>query len=49
MDLSPFTHLPKLPGVEVTATPFAWLLAVSAALALAGLVGFRRRDLSPAT
>lgn len=46
IDLSPFNHLPKLPGAEAAAAPFVWLLAVCAALALAGFAGFRRRDLS---
>jgi len=45
MDLSPYSHLPKLPGGEATAAPFVWLTALSAVLALAGLAGLRRRDL----
>jgi ABC-2 type transport system permease protein len=45
MDLSPFTHLPKVPGVPLTVTPLAWLLAVAAVLTAAGLAGFRRRDI----
>ncbi|HYY79721.1 MAG TPA: ABC transporter permease [Actinomycetes bacterium] len=49
LDLSPFVHLPKLPGVAFQATPLAWLLGIGAVLAAAGLVGFRRRDLSPIT
>ena len=49
LDLSPFTHLPKLPGADAQAAPFAWLLAVGAVLTATGLAGFRRRDLSPAS
>ncbi|MGW9044456.1 ABC transporter permease [Streptomyces lydicus] len=45
MDLSPYGHLPKLPGAEATAAPFVWLLALSALFAAAGLAGFRRRDI----
>lgn len=45
MNLSPYGHLPKLPGAEATAAPFLWLLALSALLAAAGLAGFRRRDI----
>ncbi|MFF0307128.1 ABC transporter permease [Streptosporangium sp. NPDC004379] len=44
LDLSPFSHLPKLPGGEVTATPLLALTAIAAALVAAGLYGFRRRD-----
>jgi ABC-2 type transport system permease protein len=45
LDLSPFTHLPKVPGGTVFATPLIWLLAVAVALGTAGLVGLRRRDM----
>ncbi|QMV22342.1 ABC transporter permease [Streptomyces sp. SCUT-3] len=45
MDLSPFTHLPKVPGEEVTAVPLAALTALGTVLGAAGLTGLRRRDL----
>ncbi|MGY4973814.1 ABC transporter permease [Streptomyces nigrescens] len=45
MNLSPYSHLPKLPGADATAAPFVWLLALSALFALLGLVGVRRRDI----
>jgi polyether ionophore transport system permease protein len=45
MDISPFTHTPKLPGGEFTATPLVWLTLVAAALVAAGLAGLRRRDI----
>lgn len=45
-DVSPFTHIPKLPGNEVSAAPLVWLAAIAAVAAAAGLGGFRRRDLS---
>ncbi|MBX6388642.1 MAG: ABC transporter permease [Frankia sp.] len=48
MDLSPFTHLPRLPGAGVTATPLIVLPAVAVALVAAGLAGLRRRDIQPA-
>ncbi len=45
MDLSPFTHTPKLPGGTLSATPVALLLAVAVLLAGVGIFRFRRRDL----
>jgi putative exporter of polyketide antibiotics len=45
LDLSPFTHLPKLPGDEISAEPLIWLFAVAALLTIAGMAGFRRRDI----
>ncbi|CAG7643311.1 ABC transporter permease [Actinacidiphila bryophytorum] len=46
LDVSPFTHLPDLPGSHVAATPYAWLILVAAAALAAGLAGLRRRDLT---
>ncbi len=45
-DISPFTHVPKLPGGTFTATPLVWLVAVAAVLTVAGLAAFRHRDLA---
>jgi len=44
LDLSPFAHVPKLPGDDVSAVPLVWLVVVAAALVAAGLLAFRRRD-----
>jgi ABC-2 type transport system permease protein len=46
MDISPFTHVPKLPGGPMRTMPVVWLVVVAGLLIAAGLVGFRRRDLS---
>ena len=45
-DLSPFTHVPKVPAADVTAVPVVALLVVATALAAAGLAWFSRRDLA---
>jgi ABC-2 type transport system permease protein len=45
MDISPFTHIPKLPGTAFTAVPLSWLALIAAALIGAGLFGIRRRDI----
>jgi ABC-2 type transport system permease protein len=44
-DISPFTHLPKLPGGTVSAAPLAWLAVIAIGLAALGLAGLRRRDI----
>ncbi|MEV0351468.1 ABC transporter permease [Nonomuraea sp. NPDC050680] len=45
-NLSPFAHVPRLPGETVTAAPLLWLAAITAALVVAGVGAFYRRDLS---
>jgi ABC-2 type transport system permease protein len=45
LDLSPFTHVPTLPGGELLLAPLAWLLVVGALLVVPALGGFRRRDI----
>jgi ABC-2 type transport system permease protein len=51
LDISPFTHVPKLPGAAVTmlttGTPLLWLSLAVVALVAVGLAGLRRRDISP--
>ncbi len=44
LDVSPFTHIPRVPGGPVAAAPLLILTAVTVALVVAGLAGFRRRD-----
>ncbi|MFB8080696.1 ABC transporter permease [Streptomyces sp. NPDC056013] len=44
LNLSPFGHLPKLPGPDTAWTPVLALTALAAALVAAGLAGLRRRD-----
>jgi ABC-2 type transport system permease protein len=45
LDISPFTHVPKLPGGPVAVMPLLWLSLAALALAAAGLAGLRRRDI----
>jgi ABC-2 type transport system permease protein len=34
----------RLPGADFSVEPLIWLVAVAVVLVVAGLVGFRRRD-----
>jgi ABC-2 type transport system permease protein len=45
LDLSPFTHVPKLPGSALSAAALVGLTLVAALAAAAGLAGFRHRDI----
>jgi ABC-2 type transport system permease protein len=49
LDISPFTHVPKLPGgtvaLRTTGPPLLWLSLAALALVAAGLAGLRRRDI----
>ncbi|OKK01332.1 ABC transporter permease [Amycolatopsis sp. CB00013] len=46
LNLSPFTHLPSLPGSTEGMTSIPWLVLVAGALFAAGVAGFRRRDIA---
>ena len=45
LDISPFTHAPRLPGGPVSAAALAWLCGLALVLAVAGLAALRRRDI----
>ncbi len=45
LDISPFTHAPRLPGGTVSAAPLVWLCAIALAASAAGLAALRRRDI----
>jgi ABC-2 type transport system permease protein len=45
LDISPFTHVPKLPGGTFSATPIIWMSVVVLLMAAVGLAGLRRRDI----
>jgi ABC-2 type transport system permease protein len=43
LDISPFTHVPLLPGGEMSVAPLT-LAAIATAMGAAGMTAFRRRD-----
>jgi ABC-2 type transport system permease protein len=46
LDVSPFTHIPKLPGGAVTAAPLILLSVIAIVLYVIGLTALRRRDIA---
>jgi ABC-2 type transport system permease protein len=44
LDVSPFTHAPRLPGGAVGTTALAWLCVIGITLCALGLAALRRRD-----
>ena len=45
LDISPFTHVPRLPGGEVGATSLIWLTVIAMILYVFSFVMLRRRDI----
>jgi ABC-2 type transport system permease protein len=45
LDISPFTHAPRLPGGTVSAAPLLWLCLAALAFCAVGLAALRRRDI----
>jgi ABC-2 type transport system permease protein len=45
LDVSPFSHVPKLPTAEFTLTPMVWLTGIAVVVFGAAFAGFRRRDI----
>lgn len=46
LDVSPFTHVPRLPGGTVSAQPLLWLSVIALALGMVGLATLRNRDIA---
>jgi ABC-2 type transport system permease protein len=45
LDLSPYTHIPRMPADDFNAVPLVILTLIAAGLVTIGLLGFRRRDI----
>ena len=47
LEISPLEHTPSMPAEQLQVVPIVVLLLVSAGLVAVGLIGFRRRDVTP--
>ncbi|MBT8227421.1 MAG: ABC transporter permease [Dactylosporangium sp.] len=45
LDLSPYTHIPRMPASDFAALPLIMLTVIASGLLAIGLVGFRRRSI----
>jgi ABC-2 type transport system permease protein len=45
LELSPFVHIPRVPGGPFSAAPLLWLTLVAVAVTAAGLMALRRRNI----
>ena len=45
LDLSPFTHVPQLPGAAVALAPIGWLVVLAIVVGTGGFRAFRRRGI----
>ncbi|MGW4524536.1 ABC transporter permease [Amycolatopsis sp. NPDC004378] len=45
LGISPFQHLPRLPGGTFSVAPVAWLVAIALVAGVGGLAALRRRDI----
>ncbi len=46
LNVSPFTHVPRVPAEAFTTTPVVWLTVVAVGLGALGFAAFRHRDLA---
>ncbi|AJW41347.1 tetronasin-transport integral membrane protein abc transporter [Rhodococcus sp. B7740] len=45
LDLSPFTHVPRLPGAAVEFAPIGWLVVIAIVVGMGGFTAFRQRGI----